>query len=65
MESTMDPSIEAQIREWRSYLLRRRTIHQVDVDELEDHLRSEISELGAAASAETSPFWLLSSELVL
>jgi hypothetical protein len=48
MESTMDPSIEAQIREWRSYLLRRRTIHQVDVDELEDHLRSEISELGAA-----------------
>ncbi|MGH2610269.1 MAG: permease prefix domain 1-containing protein [Tepidiformaceae bacterium] len=40
--------MEAQIREWRSYLLRRRTIHHVDVDELEDHLRSEISELGAA-----------------
>jgi hypothetical protein len=44
----MDPGIEAQIREWRSYLQRRRTIHQIDVDELEDHLRSEISELGAA-----------------
>ena len=48
MQSAMDPGIEAQIREWRSYLLRRRTIHHVDVDELEDHLRSEISELGAA-----------------
>jgi hypothetical protein len=48
MESAFTPGIEAQISEWRSYLLRRRTIHQVDVDELEDHLRSEMSELGAA-----------------
>jgi hypothetical protein len=48
MESTFDAGIEAQIREWRSYLLRRRTIHYVDVDELEDHLRNQISELGAA-----------------
>ncbi|MEX1103388.1 MAG: permease prefix domain 1-containing protein [Dehalococcoidia bacterium] len=47
MESA-DPGIEAQIREWRAYLLRRRTIHHVDVDELEDHLRNQISELGAA-----------------
>ncbi len=48
MESTLNPAIEAQIREWRAYLVRRQTIHTVDVDELEDHLRSEISELGAA-----------------
>ena len=48
MQSAMDPATEAQISEWRSYLLRRRTIHDVDVDELEDHLRSEISDLGAA-----------------
>ena len=48
MESAMDPRIEAQIREWRTYLLRRKTIHQVDVDELEDHLRSEMTELGNA-----------------
>src|ERR687895_392899 len=48
MESAIDPSIEAQIREWRFYLQRRRTIHHFDVDELEDHLRSQISELGAA-----------------
>ena len=46
--AALDPAIEAQIREWRAYLLRRRTIHHVDVDELEDHLRSEISDLGAA-----------------
>lgn len=48
MQPAMEPAIEAQIREWRAYLLRRRTIHQVDVDELEDHLRNEMSELGAA-----------------
>lgn len=48
MESRLDPGIEAQIREWRAYLVRRRTIHDVDVDELEDHLRSQMSELGAA-----------------
>jgi len=52
----MDPGIEGQIREWRSYLLRRRTVHRVDVDELEDHLRSEISELGAAGLSEDESF---------
>jgi hypothetical protein len=48
MQSAIDPNIEAQIREWRFYLQRRRTIDHVDVEELEDHLRSQISELGAA-----------------
>ena len=48
MQSAMDPGIESQIREWRTYLLRRRTIDHVDVDELEDHLRTEMSQLGAA-----------------
>ena len=48
MESAAAPGIEAQIREWKSYLLRRRTIHDVDVDELEDHLRNQMSELGEA-----------------
>jgi len=56
MESAMDPGIEAQIGEWRSYLLRRRTIAHVDVDELEDHLRSEISELGAAGLSSDESF---------
>jgi hypothetical protein len=52
----MDPSIEAQIREWRSYILRRRTVANVDVDELEDHLRSQISELGAAGLSDDESF---------
>lgn len=56
MQSTWDPGIEAQIREWKSYLLRRRTIHEVDVDELEDHLRTEMSELGAAGLSSDESF---------
>jgi hypothetical protein len=47
MESALEPGVEAQIREWRSYLQRRRTIDEVEVDELEDHLRNQISALGA------------------
>ena len=52
----MDPSVESQIGEWRTYLLRRRTIHDVDVDELEDHLRTQISELGAAGLSGSESF---------
>jgi hypothetical protein len=47
MEGTLDAGIEARIGEWRAYLLRRGTMHGVDVDELEDHLRSQMAELGA------------------
>src|SRR6185295_12750334 len=47
MQAAWDASIEAQIREWRSYLLRR-PIAPSDVDELEDHLRNEMTDLGAA-----------------
>ena len=56
MESALDPRIEAQIREWKSYLLRRRTIHEVDIDELEDHLRTEISELGEVGLSNDESF---------
>lgn len=56
MESTIDSSVEAQIWEWRSYLLRRRTIHHLDVDELEDHLRSQVSDLRAAGLSEDESF---------
>src|SRR5690606_38028468 len=58
MESTLDPSIEAQISEWRAYLLRRHTIHHVEVDELEDHLRNQISELGAAGLSADESFFV-------
>jgi hypothetical protein len=56
MQPPMDPSIEAQIREWRAYLLRRQAIQRVDVDELEDHLRNEMSELGSAGLSEDESF---------
>ncbi|MCO5203207.1 MAG: permease prefix domain 1-containing protein [Chloroflexi bacterium] len=56
MESAGDPGIEARIREWRSYLQRRQAIHHVDVDELEDHLRSQLSDLGAAGLSEDESF---------
>ncbi len=56
MDSTADPRVEAQIRQWRSYVLRRRTVDETDVDELEDHLRNQISELGAAGLSEDESF---------
>lgn len=56
MDSAFESSIESQITEWRSYLLRRRTIDHTDVDELEDHLRSQISELGTAGLSADESF---------
>jgi hypothetical protein len=38
-------SVEEQIDRWRSYLARRQAIQSVDVAELEDHLREQISGL--------------------
>ena len=38
-------SLEEQIDRWREYLRRRQAIHVVDVSELEDHLREQISGL--------------------
>ncbi|MBT3395753.1 MAG: hypothetical protein HOB82_03605 [Alphaproteobacteria bacterium] len=38
-------SLEEQIDRWREYLRRRQAIHAVDVAELEDHLREQISGL--------------------
>jgi hypothetical protein len=38
-------SLEEQIDQWRSYLLRRQAIHSVDVAELEDHLREQVASL--------------------
>ncbi len=44
--------LEEGITEWRSYLRRHQAIHSVDVDELEDHLRSQASALAAAGLSE-------------
>jgi len=47
---------EERIAEWRTYLRRRQAIHAVDVDELEDHLRSQVSDLRAAGLDEDEAF---------
>ena len=49
-------SLEEGIAEWRSYVRRRQAIHAVDVDELEDHLRSQASALVEAGLTEDEAF---------
>lgn len=38
-----EQALERQIEQWRNFLRRRRAIHAVDVAELEDHLREQVS----------------------
>lgn len=47
---------EERIAEWRAYVSRRKAIHAVDVDELEDHLRNQVSDLQAAGLDEEEAF---------
>lgn len=52
-ESDHTVSLEDRIGEWRSYLSRRRAIESVDVAELEDHLREQVTTLvGAGLSSD-------------
>ena len=55
METTSD-QLDQRIAEWRTYLRRRQAIHAVDVDELEDHLRDQISALSEAGLADDEAF---------
>ena len=48
--------LEERIAEWRAYVSRRQAIHAVDVDELEDHLRNQVSDLMAAGLDEEEAF---------
>lgn len=48
--------LEDQIAQWRAYLRRRRTMHDTDVEELEGHLRGQVSTLIAAGLAEDEAF---------
>ena len=48
--------LEERIAEWRAYVSRRQAIHAVDVDELEDHLRNQVSDLQAAGLDEEEAF---------
>jgi hypothetical protein len=47
---------EERIREWRSYVLRRQAIDAKDVDELEDHLRSQVADLREVGLDEEEAF---------
>jgi len=48
--------LEDRIGEWRSYVLRRQAIDAKDVDELEDHLRSQVADLREAGLDEEEAF---------
>jgi hypothetical protein len=48
--------LEERIAEWRAYLSRRQAIDAVDVDELEDHLRNQVSDLQAAGLDDEEAF---------
>ena len=48
--------LEETIAEWRSYVRRRQAIHTVDVEELEDHPRSQVAELREAGLDEDEAF---------
>ncbi|MGB7296078.1 MAG: permease prefix domain 1-containing protein, partial [Candidatus Aminicenantales bacterium] len=48
--------LEERIGQWRQYLRRRQAVHSVDVEELEDHLRSQIDALRGAGLDEDEAF---------
>jgi hypothetical protein len=49
-------ALEAQVAEWRTYLRRRQAIRDVDVAELEDHLRRQVESLMASGLAGDEAF---------
>ncbi|MET8530014.1 permease prefix domain 1-containing protein [Micromonospora sp. NPDC005172] len=48
--------LEAQVAQWRQYVLRRGTLSPADVDELEDHLRGSVDALVAAGLSSDEAF---------
>ncbi len=55
-KSEKSVSLEEQIDQWRSYLLRRQAIHSVDIAELEDHLREQVAALVKAGLSTDEAF---------
>ncbi len=49
-------SVESQIAEWRAYVANAPGVNGHDVDELEDHLRHQVSELNAAGLTDDEAF---------
>ena len=48
--------LEERIGEWRAYVLGRRAVEAADVDELEDHLRSQVEALGESGLDDDEAF---------
>ena len=48
--------LDGQIAQWRTYLERHRVVGTADVDELEDHLRDQVAELGRAGLRDDEAF---------
>ncbi|GAB3652245.1 permease prefix domain 1-containing protein [Glycomyces tarimensis] len=56
MTADSDTDLETQIAEWRTYMLRRRALHDTDVEELEDHLRGRIADLAETGLRDDEAF---------
>lgn len=56
MTAWNEAGLEEQIGVWRGYLRRRSAIHSRDVDELEDHLRNQVTALVDAGLAHDEAF---------
>jgi len=50
------PTLEERIGQWRDYLQKRPAVRTADIDELEDHLRSQIEALRQAGLDEDEAF---------
>lgn len=51
-----DEDLEEQIDQWRNYLRRRQAVRTVEIFELEDHLREQVSELRESGLATDEAF---------
>lgn len=49
-------TLEERIREWRNYVSRRKAVKPIDVEELEDQLRTQVEALGEAGLDEDEAF---------
>ncbi len=58
MTSFGDQTIEDQIAQWRTYLRSRQAVHAPDVEELEGHLRDQMTALTEAGLAADEAFFI-------
>jgi len=56
MTTFFDRPLEEQIAQWRAYVRRRQALHDLDVEELEGHLRDQLVELTKAGLAGDEAF---------